>query len=166
MANKDLRGKTWTLPREHINHLRDTLKHFRGNKKTKGYTRLKRLIQNPTVSYETLKNIKHTLEGNKSNPIVYRLNGGQKLESWVNNTLKGGRTSLEKSKKAKKEAGFSNAYKKSHTKDKSKGRGDRTPMPHKSMSSNDINNNNMNYENKETLKSILIENIINQINHA
>ena len=157
MANSDLKRKTWAIPPKYIKLLKQTFNNYKGDKKVEGYVRLKNLITQANITYENLKNIKHIIEKNKSNAVLYRLNGGEVFEKWINDTLSTARKQIESSKKTKKEAGESNAYIKSHEKDSSKGNNIRTPKLHKSMSANDIYNNNVNYEHVDTTKLIITE---------
>lgn len=157
MANKDLKGKTWKIPKQYLKQLYKKLKNYNGSKKVEGYVRLKNLLTKGTISYENLKNIKHILKKMNGNEQQYDLNGGSEFERWINDTLKTARNSIENFKKAKKESGMANAYKKNHDKDSSKGFKPRTPKLHKSMSINDLNNNNVNYEQRLVSKIIITE---------
>ena len=157
MANSKSQKKHWAIPRKYLKSLAARLKAYKGDKKAEGYTRLKNLISKGKVSYENLKFIKHTLEKNKSNEAIYNLNGGKEFERWINDTLSTARKSIENGKKIKKETGVGNAYIKNHEKDSSNGLQSRTPKLHKSMSVNDINNNNVNYESIRITKVIITE---------
>ena len=92
------------------------------------------------------------------------MNGGKHYHRWVNDQLKVARNSIENTKKNKKERGDTNAYKKTHEKDNSKSPSRvRTPKLNKSTSSNDIYNNNVNYESHKPIKLLICENIFNII---
>jgi hypothetical protein len=156
MANSNLQGKTFSLPEELLKNLQEILNNYKGDKHSEGYVRLKNLISVGKLSYQNMKNIKHILEKNKGNKTLYLLNGGSSLESWINSTLGSARNRVESSKKAKKESGESNAYIRSHTKDGSETPKVRTPKLYKSMSSNDLSTNNVNYESFEKRKVLVI----------
>jgi hypothetical protein len=167
MANSDLQGKRWKIPPQYMRKLKQRFQNFKGNKKAEGYVRLKNLLSQGSITYENLKFIKHTLEKNKNDEQLYQLNGGEEFERWINDTLSTARKALESNKKAKKESGMANAYKKPHEKDSSaNATKSRTPKLHKSMGINDLNNNNVNYENYKISKIILTEAQLDKIKNS
>lgn len=163
MANSDLTKKHWKIPQKYVKKLAFTLKNYKGNKKAKGYVRLKNLVTNKSISYENLKFIKNLLEKYKDDEQTYELNGGKSFEMWINNTLNTARKGIENKKKVKRDSGMSNSYIKNHEKDSSNGSKIRTPKLHKSTSINDINNNNVNYENIKITGIIVTENQVKKI---
>ena len=67
MANKDLVGRHWKIPKKHLKNLKAKIINYKGDKHVEGYTRLRNLLKTGKVSYENLKNIKHILEKNQNN---------------------------------------------------------------------------------------------------
>lgn len=158
MANKDLIGRTWKIPPKYIKNLQQQLSNYKGDKHVEGYTRLKNLVNSQKISYENLKNVKHILEKyQNSNETLYNLNGGQHFHRWINDQLKVARDRIEGVKKSKANSGQSNAYIKTHEKKSPDNTKTRMPKYHKSTSSNDIFNGNVNYENKKISKVVITE---------
>ena len=119
MANQELQGNYYNLPKNVLDELKkkfDSYEKNNGDKSLEGYTRLKNLVETGRLTYENLKNIKHILESNRENTVIYELNGGNLLETWINETLKVARTTSELKKDLKDKAGIENAYKKTHYK--------------------------------------------------
>lgn len=119
MANQELQGKYYNLPKNVLDELKKKFVSYEsnnGDKSLEGYTRLKNLVETGRLTYENLKNIKHILESNRENTVLYELNGGNVLETWINETLKVARTTTELKKDLKDKAGVENAYKKTHYK--------------------------------------------------
>ena len=120
MANQELQGKYYNVPQNILNELKKkfiSYENNNGDKSVEGYTRLKNLVETGRLTYENLKNVKHILEKNKGNKVLYELNGGNLLETWINETLKVARTTSKLKKDLKDKAGMENAYKKTHFKD-------------------------------------------------
>lgn len=119
MANQELQGNYYNLPKNVLDELKKKFSSYEnnnGDKSLEGYTRLKNLVETGRLTYENLKNIKHILETNRENTVLYELNGGNVLETWINETLKTARTTSELKKDLKDKAGIENAYKKTHYK--------------------------------------------------
>jgi hypothetical protein len=93
MANSKLRNKKYKLPKE-----------------------LVEVMGMDEISYEYLKKIKNYYENVDSACSKY---GGDKMKSFVENTLKSDRNNIRRRSKIKSELGLGNGFKKSHTKDKS-----------------------------------------------
>ena len=93
MANSKLRNKRYKLP--------DELVELMGSK---------------DISYEYLKKIKNYYENVDPTCKKY---GGEKMKSFVENTLNSKRNSIKRSSRIKSELGL-NGFKKTHTKDKNK----------------------------------------------
>ena len=157
MANKDLKGKSWKIPKKYLRNLKNKLRKYSGDKHVEGFTRLQNLVQAGKISYENLKNVKHILEKHSDNETLYELNGGKTFHRWINDQLKVARQRLEISKKSKQNGGIENAYKKTHNKSAPSNTRTRRPQLHKSTSSKDITNNNVNYESVKRVKVILSE---------
>lgn len=119
MANQELQGKYYNLPKNVLDELKqkfDSYEKNNGDKSLEGYTRLKNLVETGRLTYENLKNIKHILKKNRENTVLYELNGGNVLETWIDETLKVARNTSKLKKDLKDKAGFENAYKKTHFK--------------------------------------------------
>jgi len=110
MANSKLQGKSWQIPKELHDHLKKTMRAYKGEENVEGFQRLQNLINNPNVSYEELKRIKNffdTQSGNtdymddKKQSTPFILNGGRKMKSWVNSTLDLARDTVSGGKKIK-----------------------------------------------------------------
>jgi hypothetical protein len=119
MANQELQGNYYNLPKNVLDELKKkfiSYENNNGDKSLEGYTRLKNLVETGKLTYENLKNIKHILETNRENTVLYELNGGNILETWINETLKTARNTEIMKKDLKDKAGVENAYKKTHYK--------------------------------------------------
>ena len=119
MANQELQGNYYNLPKTVLDELKKKFASYEsnnGDKSLEGYTRLKNLVETGRLTYENLKNIKHILETNRENTVLYELNGGNVLETWINETLKVARTTEYNIKDLKSKAGDENAFKGTHYK--------------------------------------------------
>jgi len=119
MANQELQGNYYNLSQNVLDGLKEKLDSYEknnGDKSLEGYTRLKNLVNAGKLSYENMKNIKGILQKHSGNKVLYELNGGSILETWINETLKVARTTSELKKDLKDKAGIENAYKKTHYK--------------------------------------------------
>ena len=119
MANQELQGNYYNIPKTVLDELKKKFVSYEsnnGDKSLEGYTRLKNLVETGRLTYENLKNIKHILEKNRENTVLYELNGGNALETWINETLKVARTTSELKKDLKDKAGFDNTHKEPHYK--------------------------------------------------
>lgn len=92
MANSKLRNKKYKLPKE-----------------------LSEVMGMNDISYEYLKKIKNHYENVDPTCKKY---GGDKMKSFVENTLKSDRTNIKRRSKVKSELGIGNGFKKTHSKDK------------------------------------------------
>lgn len=115
MANSKLQGKKWEIPKELHDHLKRTMRAYRGDENVEGYKRLNTLIDNPVVSYEELKRIKNFFDSQSSNTdymddkkqtTPFILNGGRKMKSWVDSTLGLARDTVSGNKKIKTDTGM------------------------------------------------------------
>lgn len=116
--NSQLVGKTFLIPNGVKKHLLSTFKSYDGDKTIDGYKRLKNLIQLDRISYNELRRIKNFFDNYvaTTQSSEYILNGGDTMKYWVNTTLDKATKSIRDFKYAKKNAGFKNAFIKSHTK--------------------------------------------------
>lgn len=117
--NKDLYNKEINIPNELRIHLKKNMAMAKNAAKdSEGYKRNLELQNKETISYPQLKRIKNFFDNfkGKTNEVEYILNGGREMHSWVNTTLNGMRENIKNVKKNKTEAGFSNQYRREHTK--------------------------------------------------
>lgn len=152
--NSDLKGKRFFLP----DGIRKFLQKIVGlkpwNKKSQGYQRIHTILENESITYEDLKRIKNFFDSYAGSPKSdeYILNGGEPMKTWVNNTLSSATKSIKDFKTAKKEAGFHNAFKKPHEKDRQT-KPKETPSIAKfktnNLSSDIANMTNIKFEGKE-----------------
>lgn len=146
--NSELRNKRFPIPDGVRKHLSATLAEYDGDKTIDGYKRLNNLLASKGVSYRDMKRIKNffdTYRGtNKS--ADYILNGGDTMRCWVENTLGRARKSIEDFKRAKKEAGISNAYIRPHEKDRQRKKNKPTTTRFHATNRNFLDANTIKYE--------------------
>lgn len=83
--NKDLYGKQYTIPQNHLNNLKKY-----GSEKT-----IQNILNSGNVSYSNLKRIKNRMENGEKEKL-----GGDMFYNWVNQTLNSDRTGLKNTKKS------------------------------------------------------------------
>ena len=149
--NKDLKNDKYSLPEELKEKISNIFSNLSPNQK--GYKRCKNLIDNPVLSYSQAKKLKHELE-NELNGSDYEVVGGDDMLDFINDSLNGRRDIVYNSKKVRQNAGEENAFKKTHTKDKTK---NPTKVRKVKISTNldDINNNRAIYEEIDRIKKLL-----------
>ena len=149
-GNSDLKGRYFPLGDGIRKYLTNLLNTYEGDKGIPGYKRLCNILEMPNgIEYNELKRIKNFFDNfngdKKSNEYI--LNGGDMMAMWVNNTLNTATKAIEGFKQAKKEAGFQNSYRKTHSKD----RQNKTTQPTiskfqtKNLSKNIANNDAIKY---------------------
>jgi len=120
MANSNLYGNDWSVPNDIISSINRELHKNKDNKSLKGYKRAQNLTSSRKISYSMLKRIKNFFDsfgGEKTDP-EYLINGGDKMKTWINNTLDKSRGDIKRQKTLKSDAGMKNQFKKAHTKDR------------------------------------------------
>lgn len=152
MANSKLKNKYFKCPQSILKKMSKELATFKGDgNNSEGYSRAKKLIKdNGKVTYEELKRIKNFFDNteHEENDIEYRMNGGEDMKKWVENTLNTARNAIYYVKKSRMDAGEENMFKKTHSKDKAKNPTKvRIPKPHKGDQSKYISGNKVAYEN-------------------
>lgn len=170
-GNSDLKNRMFPIPKGVYKHLKKTLSNYNGDMGVDGYKRLNNLINMGKISYQEMKRLKNyfdTYQGD-INSTEYLLNGGDELKTWVNNTLNTAIKSIHDYKQAKKDAGISNAFIKSHNKDRQT-HNSLKPTQSK-FKTNDINNRIKNndtikYESKRPKMIFITEEQLNIINEA
>lgn len=122
MPNKDLQGRNFKIPSGLRSYLQVVANKLVSGDGKGGDKRLTDMLNKGKISYEQMNRIKNyfdTYEGDGSDK-EYKLNGGERMEKWVNTALEIARKAIDNVKKAEMEGGKANAYKKTHSKDKSK----------------------------------------------
>jgi hypothetical protein len=116
--NKSLYNNIIILPQSLIDHLDTCFNQVGGDQNTEGWKRNQELRQNKQITYQNLKRIKNWFDGysGKKEDSPFILNGGDRMNNWVNHALQQMRTSVNGSKKHKSDAGMSNQYLDSHEK--------------------------------------------------
>ena len=120
MANKDLYGNTYTVPHDVVSVINKEINRNKNNKSLKGYKRAQNIVGDKSMTYSMLKRIKNFFDGFKGGKenSEYLINGGDKMKTWVNNTLDKSRGDVNRQKTIKADSGMANQFKKTHTKDK------------------------------------------------
>lgn len=119
-GNKDLKNRQFPLPKGVRKYLASLLKNYNGDKDIDGYKRLNNVLAMDGIKYQEMKRLKNYFDNFQGdiNSDEYKLNGGDVIKTWVNNTLNTATTALRDFKQAKKDAGISNAFIKPHDKDR------------------------------------------------
>lgn len=119
-GNEMLKNSSFVLPKGIRKHLKKTLDNYDGDKTIDGYKRINNLLAMEKISYQEMKRIKNFFDnynGTKDSE-EYKLNGGDEMGLWVNNTLNRATGAIHDFKQAKKDMGIKNAFIKHHEKDR------------------------------------------------
>ena len=111
--NSILKSKSYDLPEELTDLLKDAIKKYSEHKTVKGYKRANHLIKNTNQPFVNLVMIKHyfdTLDKDNLNPIEYELNGGDAMNKWVQSLIKSERERVKSQKVARTNAGMSQQF--------------------------------------------------------
>jgi hypothetical protein len=142
--NSNLYDRQAKLPESLIKHLKQCFNSTNGDTNTEGYKRNQELTKSGLVTYQQIKRIKNWFDsynGNKEDaPFI--LNGGDRMNNWVNHALQQMRGSVDSGKKHKSDGGMANQYLDSHEK----------------------NNFNMNDKHTTTADDLKLESEIKRIN--
>jgi hypothetical protein len=116
--NKKLYGNIIILPKTLLKHLDDCFNSVSGDNNTEGYKRNQSLRQTKQITYQDLKRVKNWFDSysGKKEDAPFILNGGDRMQNWVNHSLQQMRSSVDNSKKIKSDAGMQNQYLDSHEK--------------------------------------------------
>jgi hypothetical protein len=116
--NKKLYGNIIILPKTLLKHLDDCFNSVTGDNNTEGYKRNQSLRQTKQITYQDLKRVKNWFDSysGKKEDAPFILNGGDRMQNWVNHSLQQMRSSVDNSKKIKSDAGMQNQYLDSHEK--------------------------------------------------
>ena len=155
--NNDLKNRTFPLPDGVRKILQKTLDNYNGDKTVDGYKRLNNILNMQTISYHELKRIKNFFDhyNGSHKSSEYILNGGDPMKTWVNNTLYTATKAIRDFKQAKKDAGISNAFIRSHSKDRQNKKNNKPTQV--KFNTNNVNKNILN------ATSMKYENIIRTI---
>lgn len=155
--NNDLKNRTFPLPDGVRKILQKTLDNYNGDKTVDGYKRLNNILNMQTISYHELKRIKNFFDhyNGSDKSAEYILNGGEPMKTWVNNTLYTATKAIRDFKQAKKDAGISNAFIRSHSKDRQNKKNNKPTQV--KFNTNNVNKNILN------ATSMKYENIIRTI---
>lgn len=153
-SNKELKNRVFPLPDGVRKILQKTLEEYKGDKTIEGYKRLNNILDMNNISYNEMKRIKNFFDKYKGTDksFEYILNGGDAMKTWVNNTLNTATKAVHDFKQAKKDAGISNAFIKSHSKDrqnKKKNKPTQVKFNTKNVNRNMLNNTSLKYESKK-----------------
>lgn len=150
--NSDLKNRTFPLPDGVRDLLQKTLDNYNGDKTIDGYKRLNNLLSMDNISYREMKRIKNFFDHyngtDKSTEFI--LNGGEPMKNWVNDTLDLATKAIHDFKQAKKDAGVSNAFIKSHEKDRQNHKKNKPTVAKFNVSNrNMLDNSTITYESKK-----------------
>lgn len=119
-GNSELQGRKFPIPDGVRNILKTILSSYNGDKTVDGYKRLNNILSMDGIAYNEMKRIKNFFDHYKGSDksAEFILNGGDAMKTWVNNTLNTATKAIHDFKQAKKDAGISNAFIKTHEKDR------------------------------------------------
>jgi hypothetical protein len=119
--NKELKDRVFDIPQDILKTINHTIIGLNG-KNVRGIQRAKKLISDKKVKYGQLKRIIHDLQNidKIKDKLKYDLCGGELMEKWANQFLKGERDLISNRKKSKMKSddmtGMNNERKNSHLK--------------------------------------------------
>lgn len=149
-GNSELKNRVFPLAKGIREHLQSVLDGYQGDKTVDGYKRLNNILSMKNgVSYNEMKRIKNFFDNysGTDKSAEYLLNGGEPMKIWVDNTLNTATKAVHDFKQAKKDAGISNAFIKSHEKDRqSKKKNKPTQAKFKNGNKEMMGNNSLRYE--------------------
>lgn len=168
--NKELNNRTFPLADNIRKHLQHTLDTYDGDKTVDGYKRLNNVLDMNTITYQEMKRIKNFFDNFKGTDksVEFILNGGEPMKTWVNNTLNTATKAIHDFKQAKKDAGISNAFIKSHEKQRQirKDKPTQLKIQTKNVSKSIANNNSLKFENKERKTIYITEGQMNELKES
>jgi nitrous oxide reductase len=103
--NKDLKNRIFDIPQNVLDKINHTVTGLNGNHKD-GLNRAKKLLIDKKVTYGQLKRIIHDLKtmDKIKDKLKYDLSGGDVMERWSNQMLKGERDLISNNKDSRKRA--------------------------------------------------------------
>jgi len=111
--NSMLKGKSYDLPDNVLEFLKDCINKYSEHKTVKGYKRANHLINNPNQPFVNLVMVKHyfdNIDKDSTSKIEYDLNGGDVMNKWVQNLIKSERERVKGQKVARTNAGMSKQF--------------------------------------------------------
>lgn len=115
-TNQDLVDKTYTIPNDLYNILKNNYASIGKQHNIEGIKRLKNLINARVINTNEMYRLKNDFERMDSKSDEYRLLGGAKMKRWIEQQLKTATTMSKHSKDVKHMLGDTNAYIKKHQK--------------------------------------------------
>lgn len=115
-TNQDLVDKTYTIPNDLYNILKNNYASIGKQHNIEGIKRLKNLINVRVINTNEMYRLKNDFERMDSKSDEYRLLGGTKMKRWIEQQLKTATTMSKHSKDVKHMLGDTNAYIKKHQK--------------------------------------------------
>ena len=115
-TNQDLVDKTYTIPNDLYNILKNNYASIGKQHNIEGIKRLKNLINARVINTNEMYRLKSDFERMDSKSEEYRLLGGTKMKRWIEQQLKTATTMSKHSKDVKHMLGDTNAYIKKHKK--------------------------------------------------
>ena len=99
--NKELKDRVFDIPQDILKTINHTIIGLNG-KNVRGIQRAKKLISDKKVKYGQLKRIIHDLQNidKIKDKLKYDLSGGELMEKWANQFLKGERDLISNRKKS------------------------------------------------------------------
>lgn len=103
--NKELKDRIFDLPQDILNKINHTIVGLQGNH-ARGLERAKKLLNDKKVKYGQLKRIVHDLQtmDKVKDRLKYDLCGGELMDNWSKQYLKGERDLISNRKDSKKRA--------------------------------------------------------------
>ena len=103
--NKDLKDKVFNVPQNILDKINHTISGLNG-KNVRGIQRAKKLLNDKTVNYGQLKRIIHDIQNldKTKERTKYDLYGGELMERWSQQFLKGERDLISNKKDSRKRA--------------------------------------------------------------
>ena len=115
-TNQDLVDKTYTIPNDLYDILKNNYASIGKQHNVEGIKRLKNLINARVINTNEMYRLKSDFERMDSKSDKYRLLGGTKMKRWIEQQLKTATTMSKHSKDVKHMLGDTNAYIKKHQK--------------------------------------------------
>ncbi len=113
--NAKLIGNRYDIPEEVLHHIKNVLNKFGDQKTVKGYKRANHLLNNPNQPFVNLVMIKSyfdNVDRDNINPVEYELNGGDIMNTWVQELIKNERARVNGTKVARTNAGMDGQFRK------------------------------------------------------
>lgn len=122
MPNKDLEGRFFKVPTGLKGYLQAIANDLVKGDGKAGDKRLTDILSKGKLSYEQMNRIKSYFTNYKGDgeDKEYKLNGGKRMETWINSALDIASKAIENVKDVKQEGGMLNTHRKDHERDSTK----------------------------------------------